>query len=46
MAFKREPTFDDFQTHLPYLDAVLRETWACCLACHFLLNAELLIPCP
>ncbi|KAM5543798.1 hypothetical protein V8D89_002415 [Ganoderma adspersum] len=25
-AFKGEPTFDDFQTHLPYLDAVLRET--------------------
>ncbi|KAM5543816.1 hypothetical protein V8D89_002433 [Ganoderma adspersum] len=25
-AFKGEPTFDDFQTRLPYLDAVLRET--------------------
>nr|VWO95655.1 N/A [Ganoderma boninense] len=25
-AFNGEPTFDDFQTRLPYLDAVLRET--------------------
>ncbi|KAI0922392.1 hypothetical protein AcV7_005936 [Taiwanofungus camphoratus] len=25
-AFPREPTYDDFQSRLPYLDAVLRET--------------------
>jgi cytochrome P450 len=26
-AFQREPTYDDFQTTMPYLDACLKETY-------------------